>query len=113
LKINLAKSKIVIVGDVGDVRWLAHILGCRASSLLMKYLGLSLGASYKTTSIWNGIIKKLKRRLAGWKKLYLSKGGRLTLIKSTLFNLPTYLLSLFPIPVCMANWPKKLPRNFL
>ena len=59
-----------------------------------------------------GIIEKLKRRLAGRKKLYFSKGGRLTLIKSTLFNLPTYLLSLFPIPVCMANWPKKLRRNF-
>jgi hypothetical protein len=29
--------------------------------------------------------------------LYLSKGGRLTLIKSTLSNLPTYYLSLFPI----------------
>jgi hypothetical protein len=33
-----------------------------------------------------------------WKRLYLSKGGRVTLIKSSLSNLPTYLLSLFPIP---------------
>jgi hypothetical protein len=37
--------------------------------------------------------------LAGWKRLYLSKGGRLTLIKSTISNLPTYYLSLFPIPI--------------
>jgi hypothetical protein len=42
-------------------------------------------------------------RLAGWKKLYLSKGGRLTLIKSTLSNLPTYYMSLFPVPMSVAK----------
>lgn len=59
----------------------------------IKYLGLILSASYKTTSIWNGVIEKMERRLVGWKKLYLSN-GRLTLIKSTLSNLRTYSLSL-------------------
>jgi hypothetical protein len=33
LKINLEKSEIVLVGDVGDVKGLARILGCRESSL--------------------------------------------------------------------------------
>jgi hypothetical protein len=46
----------------------------------MKYLGLPLGASFKAKSIWDGIIEKIERRLAGWKRLYLSKGGRITLI---------------------------------
>lgn len=64
----------------------------------IKYLDLLLSASYKTTSIWNGVIEKMERRLVGWKKLYLSKGGRLTLIKSTLSNLRTYSLSLFSFP---------------
>jgi hypothetical protein len=45
--------------------------------------------------------------------LVLSKGGRVTLIKSTLFNLPTYFLSLFPIPACVANRIEKLQRDFL
>jgi hypothetical protein len=81
LKINLAKSKIVPVGDVGDVEVLTCILGCRVSYLSMKYLGLPLGASYKVTSIWNGIIEKMEVRLARWKRLYLSKGGEMTLIK--------------------------------
>jgi hypothetical protein len=93
LKINLSKSEIVPVGDVGDVEGLASILGCRVASLPMKYLGLPLGAPYKASTIWNGIIEKMEHRLAGWKRLYLSKGGRLTLIKSTLSNLPTYYLS--------------------
>jgi hypothetical protein len=55
----------------------------------------------------------MERRLAGWKRLYLSKGGRLTLIKSMLSNLPTYFLSLFPILVSVANRIEKLQRDFL
>ncbi|KAG6732890.1 hypothetical protein I3842_01G199300 [Carya illinoinensis] len=45
--------------------------------------------------------------------MYLSKGGRITLIKSTLSNLPTYFLSLFPLPVGVAARIKKLQRDFL
>lgn len=61
----------------------------------MKNLGLPLGASYKGTSIWNGVNEKMEGWLVGWrwKNLYLSKAGRLTLAKSTLSNLPTYFVS--------------------
>lgn len=51
--------------------------------------------------------------LAGWKRVYLSKGGCLTLIKSTLINLPTYFLSLFPMLVGVMNRIEKLFRAFL
>jgi hypothetical protein len=44
--------------------------------------------------------------------MYLSKGGRVTLIKSTLSNLPTYFLSLFPISTSVANRMEKLQRDF-
>jgi hypothetical protein len=80
--------------------------------LPIKYLGLPLGAKYKDSNIWNSIIEKMENRLAGWKILYLSKGGRLTLINSTISSLPTYFLSLFPIPMGVANRLEKLQRNF-
>jgi hypothetical protein len=41
------------------------------------------------------------------------KGGRVTLIKSTLSNLPTYFLSLFPISSCVSSRIEKLHRDFL
>lgn len=40
LKINLGKSKSVPTGNVQNVTELADILGCKVSSLPMKYLGL-------------------------------------------------------------------------
>lgn len=89
------------MGNVCNVRGLANILGCAISSLPMKYLGLPLGASFRAKTIWDGVLEKIKHRWAGWKQMYLSKMGR-TLIKSSLTNIPTYFLSLFPHPVSVA-----------
>jgi hypothetical protein len=113
LRINLDKSELVQVGEVPCLEALADILGCKTSKLPMKYLGLPLGAKFKSKAIWNPIIEKMERCLAGWKRIYLSKGGRLTLIRSTLSNLPTYFLSLFPIPADVAARIEKIQRNFL
>jgi len=113
LKVNLARSLLVPVGNVDNVVELAVILGCGTSSLPLKYLGMPLGACYKAKSIWDGIVVKMERCLATWKRLYLSKGGRVTLIKSILSNLLTYFLSLSPILARVANRIEKLQRDLL
>ena len=91
LKVNVSKSETIPIGEVNNVHALVEILGCRVGSLPRTYLGMPLGVSHKFLSIWNPILEKIERKLAGWKKLYLSKGGRLTLLKSTLSSLPIYL----------------------
>jgi hypothetical protein len=58
------------------------------------------------------VIEKIECRLASW-NMYLSKGGRITLIKSTLSNLPTYFMSLFPLHASVANRIEKLQCDFL
>ncbi len=113
LKVNLGKSELVPVGSVTNVEDLAGVLGCKVAELPMTYLGLPLGSSFKNPSIWNGIIEKMEQHLAGWKRMYLSKGARVTLIKSTLSNLPTYYLSLFPILVGVAHRIEKIQQDFL
>ncbi|KAK2639685.1 hypothetical protein Ddye_027480 [Dipteronia dyeriana] len=45
-------------------------------------------------------------------KKYLSKGGRLVLIKSVLGSIPTYFMSVFQILVCVANAIEKFQRSF-
>jgi hypothetical protein len=75
------------VGNVNIVDGLVGILGCKVSSLTLKYLGLPLIAYFKAKSNWNGVIEKIGHRLAGRKRMCLSKGGRITLIKNLLlFN---------------------------
>ena len=113
LKVNVHKSEMVPIGEVDDVQALADILGCRVGTLPISYLGMPLGALHNSPSIWNPILEKIGQKLAGWKKLYLSKGGRLMLLKSTLSSLPTYFLSLFTIPTYVANKIEKLHRDFL
>ena len=63
--------------------------------------------------VWDGVEERFKRKLAMWKKQYLSKGGRLTLIKSTLSNLPIYFMSLFVIPRKVRLRLEKIQREFL
>ena len=67
LKVNVAKSAMAPIGEVNNV----HVLGCRVGALPMTYLGMPLGGSHKSPSIWNPILEKIERKLAGWKKLYL------------------------------------------
>ena len=65
LKINLGKSEMVLVGEVHNLDVLVGLLGCRHSSLPLKYLILPLGAKFKEVSIWNPILEKMEQRLAG------------------------------------------------
>ena len=43
----------------------------------------------------------------------MSFGGRVTLINSVLDSIPTYVMSLFPIPDSVVNKLDRLRRNFL
>ena len=113
LHINLGKSELVLVGGVHNLEDLVGLLGCGQSSLPLKYLGLPLGAKFKDLSVWNHILERMEKRLAGWKRMYLSKGGKVTLIKSSLSSLLTYFLSLLPLPGKVAKRMEKLHRDFL
>ncbi|XP_028084329.1 uncharacterized protein LOC114285481 [Camellia sinensis] len=112
LQVNLAKSELIPVGEVARISILTAILGCRVASFPVSYLGLPLGASFKATRVWDGVVARVQQRLAGWKRQYLSKGGRLTLIKSVLSNIPTYFMSVHVILVSVAKRIEWLQRDF-
>uniref|UniRef100_A0A2N9FRJ8 Reverse transcriptase domain-containing protein n=1 Tax=Fagus sylvatica TaxID=28930 RepID=A0A2N9FRJ8_FAGSY len=68
LKVNMTKSKMVLVGAVAGLNALADLLYCHIGTLPLQYLGMPLGASYKALAIWTPVIEKIERRLAGWQK---------------------------------------------
>lgn len=90
--INMGKFEPVDMDLNSEVESLARVLNCKISQLPIKYLVVPLGANYKDGINWEPIIELFERRLASWKKIFLSKGGRLTLIKSTISNLITFFL---------------------
>ncbi|RVW55567.1 Transposon TX1 uncharacterized 149 kDa protein [Vitis vinifera] len=110
LRINLAKSELIPVGEIDNIEEMAVELGCRIGSFPVKYLGLPLGARHKALSTWDGVEERMRRKLARWKRQYLSKGGRITLIKSTLASIPIYQMSIFRMPTKRLD---KLQRDFL
>ncbi|RVX09646.1 LINE-1 reverse transcriptase-like [Vitis vinifera] len=77
LKINLAKSEIIPVGEVVGMEELAVELGCKVGSLPSQYLGLPLGVLNRAPHMWDGVEKRVRRRLALWKRQYMSKGEEL------------------------------------
>jgi hypothetical protein len=52
------------VGNFDNVDGLADVLCCGISCLPLKYLDLSLRASYKAESIWDDVIERIEHRLA-------------------------------------------------
>ncbi|XP_021888529.1 uncharacterized protein LOC110807660 [Carica papaya] len=113
LKINLLKSELARTGGEGDGSNYAKVLGCKLVMFPLKYLGVPLGAKFKDKCTWEPVIELFENRLARWKKNFLSKRGRLTLINSTLANLPIYYLSTLTIPKEIAKKLETIQRNFL
>ena len=114
LKINFHKSLICGVGvEVGLVEQFAAQLNCLSQKLPIKYLGLPLGSNPGRKQVWQPVMERIKKKLSGWKRRFLSYAGRVTLIKSVLSSLPIFYMSLFKIPVCVAKEIDKIHARIL
>lgn len=104
LKINFHKSKVCRIGVEDElVQAFSKKLNCLTQKLPLNYLGMPLDANPRCKRMWQPVVDKFKKKLALWKSRCLSFAGRLTLIKSVLSGLPVYFLSLFKMPVGIAN----------
>ena len=61
-------------------------------------LGDAIGCFFYSVAAWDGIEERFHKRLAMWKRQYISKGGRITLIRSSLSSLPIYFMSILHQP---------------
>ncbi|XP_077242388.1 uncharacterized protein LOC143882885 [Tasmannia lanceolata] len=95
------------------VDWHAAILEGREVQLPITYIGLRLGIGIPNAALWDIAVERIDRKLAIWKKKYLSFGGRITLIKAASSNMPVYFMSLFKIPAMVVKRIEKIQRDFL
>ncbi|RVW35135.1 hypothetical protein CK203_085898 [Vitis vinifera] len=94
LRINLDKSEILPVGRVENLEALDLEVGCKVGRLPSSYLGIPLGANYKSVAVWDGVGREISENACHVKMQFISKGGRITLIRSTLSSMPNDLMSL-------------------
>ena len=113
-KINFLKSVLIGI-KVGEAHLYqyANTLGRKVGSFPVSYLGLPLCFGSVRKDVWNPVAERVERKLSIWKANYLSIGGRVTLIKSVLANIPVYFLSTFKCPVSIISRIEKLQQDFL
>ena len=112
VKINFNKSVVCGIG-VGDdpVNVFAGVLNCKTQVLPIKYLGLPLGAIPRLA--FGNLYLIISEESWHHGSVVLSLlGGRLTLIKSVLSNLPIYFMSLFKLPEKVAKSIESIQSNF-
>ena len=57
------QGRLILVGDVPNMKELAEVLGCKVGVLPNAYLGLPLGAPYKSSTVWEGVEERFKKGL--------------------------------------------------
>ena len=82
LRIKLEKSSILRVGNVENLEDLVNELGYKTRTVPSTYHSVPLGMKRNSLQVWDGLEERFRNKLAMWKRQYISKGGRLTLIKS-------------------------------
>ncbi|RVW76644.1 putative ribonuclease H protein [Vitis vinifera] len=63
LKVNPSKTEAIPVGEGILMEILASVSGCKIGSLPTSYLGLPLGAPYKSTRVWDAVEERFRKRV--------------------------------------------------
>ena len=114
LKINFHKSTLIpIYCDEGRVEEARDIIHCLVLQLLIKYLGIPLGANLRHERPWVPLLGKVAKKLSSWKSIVLSRAGRLVLIKSVHNSLPLYYMGLSKVPKKVLEKLVGIQRRFL
>ena len=113
IKINVHKSKLLglCVSD-DDILDMASVLSCGVSKLPLTYIGLPVECNMGRCENWKYIIQKFSSKMSQWKARLLSVGGRLSLIKSVVGNLPTYYMSLYLMPTTVQKVLESMRNKF-
>jgi hypothetical protein len=111
LMINYHKSTFVpICVPADDATALAATLGCVVSSFLEAYLGFPLSDRKLPASALDFLAERISAWIPCWRLGTLDPGSRLMLTSSVLSALPSFVMSVLPIPkgtICRMDRPRR------
>eukprot|EP00253_Pinus_taeda_P006972 PITA_06972 len=118
MQINSRKSEVCVTGfNRRECSRISNLFPYQIQPLdsPFKYLGFWLNLDSYKKEDWNWIIAKLEARISHWSFRWLSRAGRVTLIKSVLLAIPVYWAALTWIPkVPLEDWircQEKKPKH--
>jgi hypothetical protein len=113
LKTNMGKTEFYPIQCQNmDLSFLAS-RNLNISTFPCTYLGLPLHFRNPTRPMMQQVVSKIDNRLLGWKRSLLSYPGRETLIKTVLFALPTYFMTVFKLQKWAIARIDRYRRSFL
>lgn len=104
-KVNIAKSAINFSSKTPpEVKQAAKdLLGIQKEGGMGKYLGLPEHFRRKKKDLFTSIVDRIRQRAANWSTRFLSRAGKLTMLKAVLTAIPTYAMSCFILPQSLYN----------
>lgn len=114
LETNFSKTCLYSsrMGELPD-QAAAVTIQCNVGLLPVTYLGIPISGRRPRRQNWEGIIRKVRRRLVAWKMKHISLGGCLTLVNSVLSAIPTFWISIFRLPCWVIKNIDRIRRDFL
>nr|KYP61054.1 Retrovirus-related Pol polyprotein LINE-1 [Cajanus cajan] len=114
-KVSNEKTRIFFSKNVGHVvrSEISNAFGFQRTENLGNYLGVPTHHSRVSHATYQSIIDKVNNRLSGWKAKNLSFAGRITLTKSVLEALPSYIMQTVSLPKTVCDALEKSSRGFL
>lgn len=113
-EVNFSKSEVTTSSNVAiqQKEELASALGVKLVDSHGKYLGMPVWVGRSKTQAFEFLKDRVWKRLKGWKQKLLSFAGREVLLKAVAQAIPTYIMSLFRLPLGLCHDIQRLMARF-
>nr|GFC41174.1 RNA-directed DNA polymerase, eukaryota [Tanacetum cinerariifolium] len=109
----MSKSKIMGIHVNNEkVNDAAATLGYLTLKTPFVYLGTKVRDNMSRVEAWKDIVEKVSSRLSRWKLKTLSIGGRFTLLKSVLWSIPIFHMSIFKVLMSVLQRLESIRSHF-
>lgn len=77
-----------------------------------KYLGLPEHFGRRKKDMFASIVNKIKQKASGWSTKLLSPAGKMVMLKSVLFAMPSHAMTCFKLPVSLCKRIQSVVTRF-